>query len=214
MYKGGDVGLLACAVIDPVGDQGPKSDDTALDADEKASVGCFGAFGLVGWDCGGVDAIPHTGDCSTDNELGQGCSIPLSSDLNDDTQDHDSTAHHHGATSAEEIAKGQDEDGAEKTSDFVDCCHETLHGRVVFGGGEEVVEGWCGDDARHDTLVIAEEKEACGQFRESSCIVDLWCLPVVATVDTANDNGLPVRPMNTGGAIPATALYLSDPDLL
>ena len=69
LHDWGGSRILARTVIDPVGNQGAKSNNTAFNADEKTAVGGLGAFGLVGWDRGGVDAVTHAGDGAADEEL-------------------------------------------------------------------------------------------------------------------------------------------------
>lgn len=101
---------------------------------------------MIRRDGGGVDSVAHAGDGAADDELRQRGRVSLRGHLDDDAEDHDAAAHHHGPSAAEEVAKGEDEDGAEQTSDLVDGGHETLHCGVVLGGGEEVVECRGSDD--------------------------------------------------------------------
>ena len=76
----------------------------------------------------------------------------LASNLNDNTESHDGGARHDVLASTEQIAGPQDKHGTKQASDFVDGSDETLHGRVVFGFGKEVVEGGGGNDTAHDTV--------------------------------------------------------------
>jgi len=81
-------------------------------------------------------------------------------DLDDDAENHDDAAHHHGLPTAQIIADGQNQESAEQASDLVDGGDEALVDRVVSGLGEVDVEGLGVDDAAHDTLIVAEEQEA------------------------------------------------------
>ena len=119
---------LAGSIIYPVCNEGAKGDDTALDTNEKTSVRRFGAFCLVGRDRRGVDAVTNAGNDATDDELCQWCCVSLSGDLDNYTQDHDTAAHHDGTTAAKEVSQRQNEDGAEETANFVDCCYKAPHG--------------------------------------------------------------------------------------
>ena len=47
-----------------------------------------------------------------------------------------------------------------RPTNFVYSRHKALHCRVLSCCGKEIIEGWRRDDARHDALVIAEEKKA------------------------------------------------------
>ena len=109
-------GAVRSAVIDPVSGYGSERDDTAFDADQQAAVGGAAALGLVGGDCGGVDAVAEAGYGAADDELREGVGVGLGSDLNYDAEDHDAAADHHGAPAAEVVAEGEDEDGAEETT--------------------------------------------------------------------------------------------------
>ena len=85
-------------------------------------------------------------------------------DLDGDAKDHDDAAQDHGAPPAQEVAHGEDEDGAHEAPDLVDGRHETLE-RGAARHREVVVERGRGDDAAHDALVVAEEEEARGRDR-------------------------------------------------
>ena len=65
--------------------------------------------------------------------------------------DHDEAAHDDDAPPSKQVTDAEDEHGAKETSDLVDGRREPLHGAVVPGCLEHVVEGHCGDDAAHDT---------------------------------------------------------------
>ena len=96
-------------------------------------------------------------------------------------------------------------------TDFVYCCDEALHSRIFFSSCEEVIESRRCDDARHDALVIAEEHKSYVEIngaKNGEKRTQVICLPVVATVETAKERGLPVRPMNFGGAIAGTVMLL------
>lgn len=99
-----------------------------------------------------VHAVAETHNDSADEQLSKGAGAGLASNLNNDTESHDEGAHHDILASAQQVAGPEDKHGTEQASDFVDSSDETLHGRVVFGFGEEVVEGGGGNDTAHDTV--------------------------------------------------------------
>ena len=152
------IGPVGRTVVDPVRNQRAKGDDAALDADEEAAVGRLAALGLVRRDGGRVDAVADAGDDAPDDELRQ---LPVAlhgGDLDDGAKDHDDAADDDGAPAAEQVSHGEDEDGTDQAADLVDGRHQALHGGISCLG-EVVVEDGRGDDAAHDALVIAEEKE-------------------------------------------------------
>lgn len=93
--------------------------------------------------------------------MGKRCCISLARDLNNDTQNHDASAHHHRSPPSQVVPKAQDEYRTKEAAYLVYRGHEPLHCRVALGGCEEIVEGRSGDYAGHDALVIAEEDETC-----------------------------------------------------
>ena len=57
-------------------------------------------------------------------------------------------------------------------------------------------------------MVIAEEHKACFHIEKSENQTLEGAVPVVATHDTARERGLPVRPINFGGAISGSDLEI------
>lgn len=81
--------------------------------------------------------------------------------LNNGSKNHDDTTEDNGTATTEQVSNRKDENSAYQTANLVDCCDQTLHGRIS-SGGEVVVEDRGGNDTAHDTLVIAKEKESSG----------------------------------------------------
>ena len=81
------------------------------------------------------------------------------SDLDDDTNDHDSSTNENSLAATELVTKRENEDSTEKTADSVDGNNETLPVTAPASFGEVLKESVGFDDTRHDTLVITEEKE-------------------------------------------------------
>lgn len=147
-------------IVDPVGDEGTKGNDTTLDTDEKTSVGGLAALGLIGRDGGGVDTVSDTGDDTTDDELGELAAALDSSDLDNNTEDHNGTTEDHGASSTDKITKSENEHGTEQATDFVNGSDETSHS-LVLTLGEEFDKGGSRDNTRHNTLTVVSTN-VCG----------------------------------------------------
>jgi hypothetical protein len=62
------------------------------------------------WDGTGIDAVPNSSNCSTDDELSSRLSALYRRHLNNDSNNHDCCAQYHGPAAADSIAKTQDED--------------------------------------------------------------------------------------------------------
>lgn len=107
---------------------------------------------LVGWDRGRVDAVAKTHDDSSDDELGKRIGAGLAGHLDDDSDCHDDASQDHGLAPAEQVAHPEDEHGAHQTADLVDCSDQALHGGIVSGSLEDIVEGGGTDDAAHHTV--------------------------------------------------------------
>lgn len=155
-------GTVGAAIVDPVGNEGAESNDTSFDTNQQAAVGRPRALRLVRRDGRRVDSVPNAGDDSTDDELGLGAVSRNRRNLDDHTDDHDDTAHSDRSSAASLVSIHQLDDRTEQTTDFVDTSHETLPCRVISGVGKCIVEGGRGDDAAHDTLIVAEEQETAG----------------------------------------------------
>ncbi|KAI6752019.1 hypothetical protein HG531_006715 [Fusarium graminearum] len=133
------LGTVGAAVVDPVGDEGTKGNDTTFDTNKKTSVGGGGTLSLVGRDSRSVDTVTDTGDCSTNDELSKSRVALHGGDLDDDTENHDPTAQDHSPSTAEQITDPENEHGTEQTSNLVDGSDKALHGAVLCLG-EVVME--------------------------------------------------------------------------
>lgn len=169
------------SVIDPVGDQGAEGDDAALNANQQSSVGRLAAFGLIGRDCGSVDAVlfdlvamsvtsffiaqatqwwkwerervayPYTHNDSSRDHLCKRCRPAHGGNLDDNSQQHDERPEYDSPPPAENVADAEDEHGAYQAANLVDGGDQPLHRRVVPGCREHVVEGRRGNDTAHHT---------------------------------------------------------------
>jgi hypothetical protein len=110
---------------------------------------------LVGWNGRCIDSIADTSDCSPNDELSHCFVTGYGRDLDDDAEDHDKTANDDGAPSSEDITKAELEDGSSEAANLVYCCYEPLPRRVASRLGKCIVELGCGDDSRHDALIIS-----------------------------------------------------------
>lgn len=147
------VRAIGTAIVDPVSDQRSDGDVTALNADELSTVVRLTALGLVGRDGGGVDTISDTSDCSADDELGCGTTAGGdSSDLDNDTDNHDDSTEEDGVATTETVTKVENEESTEEATDSVDGDDETLV-CLVENLGEVFCESRSGDDTGHDTLI-------------------------------------------------------------
>jgi hypothetical protein len=171
---------------------------------------------LVSGDGRSVDAVADSRNDTSDDELCERVGVGRAGNLDDYSDDHDDSTEDHALATTKQIANGKHEDGTEETADLVDGSDQTLHGRVAPSGCEEVVEGGGGDDTRHDTGAQKSERVSSSRERARACVVGCdshpWSYPnskkpVVATVETASDRGLPERPMNFGGAMAAVLRY-------
>ncbi|KAI6762648.1 hypothetical protein HG530_008628 [Fusarium avenaceum] len=150
------LGTVRAAVVDPVGDEGTEGNDTTLDTDEETSVGGSGTLSLVGRDSRGVDTVTNTSDCATNDELRKSRVALHSSNLDNDTNDHDPTTKNHSPSTTEQITDPKNEHGTEQASNLVDSRDETLHSTVLCLG-EVIVEGVGVNNSRHDTLIVTKE---------------------------------------------------------
>lgn len=122
---------VAGAKINPVCYESSNRNHTAFDTDEKTAVGGLGAFCLVGRDGGSVHSVAYAGDGSADDELSHGAHSGNRGDLDNNSDNHNNTAHDDSASSTQDVAKPKLEDRAEETADLVYGGDETLPRRIV-----------------------------------------------------------------------------------
>lgn len=152
------------SVVDPVGNQRANGDVAAFNADDLATVLRAAALGLVSRDGRCVDAVANASDASSDNELGGSTTVGRNcADLDDDTDDHDSSTEEDGSAATKSVSHGEDKAGTKEATNSVDSNHETLVSWVTIDLGKRFDECGGGDNTRHDTLVISEKEEiSCG----------------------------------------------------
>lgn len=155
---------VACSEVDPVCDDGTDCHSSTLDADEQTSVRAVRAFGLVRRDSRRIDAVTDTGDRPSNDKLSSRSVAWHSGDLYDHTNYHDDTTQDDGPSPPKLVSILQLEECADQTSNLVDGRDETLPRIVILGLGESVVEVPAGDDARHDSLIVAEQQEPIGGY--------------------------------------------------
>ena len=186
--------------VDPVCDQCTDGDNTALNTDQQPAVGSLGALSLICRNGRCVDAVSHSSDRSTDNELSHCAFAGHGSNLNDDADDHDETTHDDSTSSSENIAEAELEDGASEAANLVDCGYKTLPRRVASSLRECVVELGRGDDTGHDALVVPElSAVSTSRFMvRGRKYYPKSKKPLVATTETSRDNDLPESPRKVG----------------
>ena len=108
-------------------------------------------FSLPDWHIYGVDAIADTGDNSRDDQLNVlrgGC-------LEYGPDDHDPASPHDTSFAAKPIRSEECDYGANKTSDVIDACNDTL--KISVWVVELLAERRKADDGSQDSLVISKE---------------------------------------------------------
>ena len=83
-------------------------------------------------------------------------------DLNNDTNDHDSTTQDNHATTTNPVSGEQGEHGTEQTTSLVNSSNQSLHSSVSPGGSEDIVEVLGTNNTRHHTLIVTEQQETLG----------------------------------------------------
>ncbi|KAJ8113151.1 hypothetical protein OPT61_g4648 [Boeremia exigua] len=157
------VRAVKTSVVDPVSNQRANGDVTALNADDLSTVLSAAALGLVGGNGRCVDTVADTSDASSNDELRSSTAVGRNrSNLDNNTDDHNTGAEEDRVTATKSVSEGEDEAGTEEAADSVDSNNETLVGRVTFDLGESFDECGGGDNTRHDTLVISEQEEIGG----------------------------------------------------
>lgn len=131
---------VAGSKIDPVCDQSTDGNHTAFDADQQSAVCSLRALSLICGDSTRVHAVSDTSNCPSDDELSHRFVAGYGSDLNNDAEDHDKTAHDNRTPSSQDITKAELENGAREAANLVDCCNESLPCRVASCLRESVVE--------------------------------------------------------------------------
>ena len=113
---------------------------------------------LIRWYRRCIDAVAYTCYSSSYNELCGGARTRRdSSDLDNDTDDHNSSTEEDRPAAAKVVAEREDEEGTEEATDSIDRDDEALVVRVTLDLGKVVDESGGGDDTGHNTLVITEE---------------------------------------------------------
>ena len=115
------------------------------------SIVAFETLGLPDRHVDGVDTITDTGDGSREDHL----NILRGGRLEYGTHNHDPASPHDTAFAAEAICREEGDYGAEKTSDVIDACNDTL--KISTWVVELLAERGKADDGSEDSLVISEE---------------------------------------------------------
>jgi hypothetical protein len=115
---------------------------------------------LVGGNGRRVDSIADASDAATNDELSRSSTVWWhTSNLNDNTKEHDSSAQEDGLAAAELVADEEDQEGAQEAAHGVDGNNEALVSTVAVNLGKCGDECGGGNDTAHDPLVITKEQE-------------------------------------------------------
>lgn len=145
---------IQTSVIDPVCDKRSDSDISTFNANELSTVVRSAAFCLIRGHSRSVDSIAYSCYATSDDELGGSSSSDWdSSDLDNDSDNHDRCAEEDRLATAQPVAECENEAGSQEAANGVNSCDETFVGTAsMFDFGEIVQEVLRRDDATHHTL--------------------------------------------------------------
>jgi hypothetical protein len=98
---------IGAPVIDPIGDQSSKSNNSALNTNEQTMVLGSGALGLVRWDGRRVHSIAHSRDNSPDDELCRSVMPFKRSYLDHSAKNHDASANNDAFSATQGVTENQ-----------------------------------------------------------------------------------------------------------
>lgn len=162
--------------VNPVGNEGTDGNDGTLEADEETPVVRTRTLRLPHGDGSSVHTVSETRDNTANDELTKTPVRAEGSSRDHSTENHQKATSHQQRCAANALTEHQGEDSTEETTQLVTSGDSTTEdgdmGRVALLGvagrnrnigrqrGELLSELGTGDDTRHQTLVITEQREA------------------------------------------------------
>ena len=137
---------------DPIAQHKASNVQDQFDNDQLAAPGGFRRLGLP-WRCSGsVDAVADPCDDASNDDLSDG----VCCNLEEGTNAHDCRPDQDSLLTAEPVADEEGGNGAEETTDVVECSDRALETRVV-GDSEGIEEVGRDDDTSEYTLIVSEQ---------------------------------------------------------
>lgn len=148
------LGTIVGTKVNPVGNHGSDGNDTTLNTDQETTILGVRTLSLVRRDGGSVHAVANTSDDTANDELGQLDVTLDGGDLDNNTDNHDSSTPNNHPATTHPVTKNKCKNSTQQAANLIHRSNRSLHDIVVLGGPEHVVERGVRNDTGHDTLCV------------------------------------------------------------